>query len=67
MAKPVTLRKIGNATVVGIPRHMIDKLLWRRGDVLQVSIRGNALLVQRMQPPEPLVSVPDERRDKAAL
>lgn len=61
MGKPVTLRKVGNSATVTIPRELIHKLGWRITDVLHSSIRGDALLLQRMRPPEPLLSVPDEK------
>jgi antitoxin component of MazEF toxin-antitoxin module len=61
MPKPVTVTRNGNASVVTIPKDILTKLGWRRRDVLLLSIRGDALLVQRMNPPDPLVSVPDEK------
>jgi bifunctional DNA-binding transcriptional regulator/antitoxin component of YhaV-PrlF toxin-antitoxin module len=60
MSKPARLTANGNSQIVVIPRDIRSKLGWMRGDVLQLSIRGDALLVQRMRPPEPLRSVPDE-------
>lgn len=64
MAKPCTLRALGNAKIVTVPRDLLHKLGWLRGDVLQLSIRGDALLIQRMRPPEPLRSIPDEIQER---
>jgi antitoxin component of MazEF toxin-antitoxin module len=61
MSKPITIRKSGKGQIITIPAVMLRKLNWRQGDILLSSVRGDALLIQRMRPPEPLMSIPDEK------